>query len=579
MTIDTTYLDSGADKIKLARPAILAMAQAMNILGGVGGSESVGYLPSGDGAIATDIQSKLREIASVKDFGAVGDGITDDTAAIQAAIDAVYSAGGGLVFIPEGTYKISASASFEAWETYGAGAVVTAISAGSCCLIMRNRVYLRGAGMNATRLVMPTNTSVDGIYVTSSPNGYGISDLSLDGSWDLTTEVNSHGIFWVTTTIADESNTVFSDGEIRNVKVRQVGSYGFGLQHGVLRGNLFDNIRTELTGADGLDAKNRHGNKGNRIVSATISAFGLRASLTAQAGIDLRGEGWAVIAPRVINFGRSDTPHAGIRFNPGGGTNGTTAEKSFVSDFVIGATNTNSYGVESYGPDCNIGPGTITGCSVGVWNKDFGAGVSGSDNTIIGVVVDGGGVAGNAFASENASVVRTRWIGCTAKNISQGWRPAGTNEQIIGCTVGSGVALALSKSGTPVNLGVSSSPALLEEHRAGSFLSEGPLSIADDTATYIATGSGGYQNCALVGSNSAGAGFPNGLFLFRSNASPQCSSLAFQTSTNIIFTTGTLTGTTGTDGNFTIAAVNGGLYFENRTGAIKQIVLTMFGER
>jgi len=39
--------------------------------------------------------------ANVLDFGAVGDGVTNDTAAIQAAIDAVNAAGGGLVFLPK----------------------------------------------------------------------------------------------------------------------------------------------------------------------------------------------------------------------------------------------------------------------------------------------------------------------------------------------------------------------------------------------------------------------------------------------------------------------------------------------
>jgi hypothetical protein len=40
--------------------------------------------------------------------GARGDGVTDDTAAIQAAIDAVVARGGGTVFIPPGLYKITA---------------------------------------------------------------------------------------------------------------------------------------------------------------------------------------------------------------------------------------------------------------------------------------------------------------------------------------------------------------------------------------------------------------------------------------------------------------------------------------
>jgi len=51
------------------------------------GSSMVGYLPDGTGAVTTTIQDKLRESVSVKDFGAVGDGVTDDTVAIQAAIN------------------------------------------------------------------------------------------------------------------------------------------------------------------------------------------------------------------------------------------------------------------------------------------------------------------------------------------------------------------------------------------------------------------------------------------------------------------------------------------------------------
>jgi len=45
---------------------------------------------------------------SVRDFGAVGDGVTDDTAAIQAAITYVCPRSYGLLF-PNGTYKITAS--------------------------------------------------------------------------------------------------------------------------------------------------------------------------------------------------------------------------------------------------------------------------------------------------------------------------------------------------------------------------------------------------------------------------------------------------------------------------------------
>jgi hypothetical protein len=62
------------------------------------------YVPAGAGAVQTNVQAKLRESVSVKDFGAVGDGVTDDAAAIQAAISASNN-----VFFPAGTYKISTS--------------------------------------------------------------------------------------------------------------------------------------------------------------------------------------------------------------------------------------------------------------------------------------------------------------------------------------------------------------------------------------------------------------------------------------------------------------------------------------
>jgi hypothetical protein len=53
------------------------------------------------------LTNRLQESVSVKDFGAVGDGSTDDTTAIQAALDAAVASGKTL-FVPSGSYKCSA---------------------------------------------------------------------------------------------------------------------------------------------------------------------------------------------------------------------------------------------------------------------------------------------------------------------------------------------------------------------------------------------------------------------------------------------------------------------------------------
>jgi hypothetical protein len=71
------------------------------------GSAGVPYTPSGTGAVATSVASKLREFVSVKDFGAVGDGVVDDTVAVAAAVAFINTNGGGLYF-PLGQYLVDA---------------------------------------------------------------------------------------------------------------------------------------------------------------------------------------------------------------------------------------------------------------------------------------------------------------------------------------------------------------------------------------------------------------------------------------------------------------------------------------
>lgn len=64
------------------------------------GDALVGFKQTGTGGVARTVHDKLNEITSVTDFGAIGDGSTNNAVALQAAIN-----NGGQVIIPEGTFN------------------------------------------------------------------------------------------------------------------------------------------------------------------------------------------------------------------------------------------------------------------------------------------------------------------------------------------------------------------------------------------------------------------------------------------------------------------------------------------
>ena len=66
------------------------------------------YLQGGSGSVARTTASKLQESVSVLDFGAVGDGVTDDTSALNAA-SASCALTSQHLFVPTGTYKITST--------------------------------------------------------------------------------------------------------------------------------------------------------------------------------------------------------------------------------------------------------------------------------------------------------------------------------------------------------------------------------------------------------------------------------------------------------------------------------------
>jgi hypothetical protein len=83
------------------------------------GVATAGWTQDGAGAVSRTVDSKLKDVVSVKDFGAVGDGVADDTAAVQAMIASI-----GYVFFTPGDYKIL-TITIDAPIYFGEGAAVT----------------------------------------------------------------------------------------------------------------------------------------------------------------------------------------------------------------------------------------------------------------------------------------------------------------------------------------------------------------------------------------------------------------------------------------------------------------------
>lgn len=110
----------------------------------------------------------MAQVFNVLNYGAKGDGVTDDSHAIQLAVNAAFKAGGGEVYLPQGTY------------------LVTGPNADGGCITLKSNVSLSGAGAGATTLKLADGSgAVDGIVRTSAQHDTvdaKVADLTLDGN-------------------------------------------------------------------------------------------------------------------------------------------------------------------------------------------------------------------------------------------------------------------------------------------------------------------------------------------------------------------------------------------------------------
>lgn len=115
----------------------------------------ISFLQAGVGAILRTLQDKAREQISVKDYGAAGDGVTNDAAAIEAAGIYAASVGGGIIF-PAGKYYVNSTVN------------------------LSNKVSLTGVGKTASEIFFGASGKFSLVGTDVSPKGYlTISKLGL----------------------------------------------------------------------------------------------------------------------------------------------------------------------------------------------------------------------------------------------------------------------------------------------------------------------------------------------------------------------------------------------------------------
>jgi len=194
-------------------------------------------------------------VFNVKDYGAVGDGTTDDLIAIQAALTACGSAGGGVVYIPAGTFHVTN------------------------VLLVPSNVMLVGAGMKATTILNPAGAlpgktvGSDLIFASIAlvgVTGAGVKDLCVDHQTNGNT---SNGILLGSATGALTTNSIVDSVRVRGYASHQYLIWNYRGQNNIISNNVCDGYVTPGAGT-AQEAIEVFGGKNIQITGNTVNLSG-----------------------------------------------------------------------------------------------------------------------------------------------------------------------------------------------------------------------------------------------------------------------------------------------------------------
>lgn len=326
-------------------------------------AQASAWTQSGTGAIQRTIGEKLRDYVSVLDFGAIGDGVADDTDAFNAALLAHKR-----VHVPAATYKISGTINItrSGQEILGDGRLSTILVASTANL----PVFSVSIGIN--------NVDIGNMYLTRDPvatgGGNGIDCLStvnLCKFHDLYIEKMFYGMSLGPTGFSSIHDTIVSDCQ----------SDGFLIQNAAIGGG--GQLQWSLL----------------NVLSQKNAGRGFRVSSLVAAGVPCTMGTWLNVATfansgvGVAILGSATSPISGFRLRDsfiGGDGNSAIYLDSYgylhtITDCLLEASGTGSTGPGVLTPASNVGNGIqilannfdviVSGCTI--HNNSY-AGISSS---------------------------------------------------------------------------------------------------------------------------------------------------------------------------------------------------------
>ncbi|WPN55379.1 M10 family metallopeptidase C-terminal domain-containing protein [Pseudomonas sp. P9_31] len=363
-------------------------------------------------------------IFNAQNFGAKGDGITDDTAAIQRAIDAAAAAGGGQVYMPTGTYIVSGG-----------------VEPSDGCLMLKSNVYLYGDGMGATTVKVAdgSDTKITGVIRSAygeETHDFGVSNLTIDGNRDSTTgKIDG----WFNGYIPGEAG-YDSNVTLDSVEIKDCSGYGFDpheqtvnmvIKNSVSHGNGLDGFVADFLSNSTFENNIAYDNDrhGFNVVTSTHDF-----TMTNNVAYDNGGNGI------VVQRGSEDIPSPTNITITGGEVYSNGAEGVLIklsSEVTVSSVDIHdnaSDGVRIYGSNhVEIIDNTLNNNALGnpvpeiiiqSYNDTLGVSgkyFNGSDNTIQGNIITGSNLSTYGVAERNEDGTdRNAIIGNTISHTSNG---------------------------------------------------------------------------------------------------------------------------------------------------------------